>query len=34
MSKTIVIVDFGTSQDLSVNMQPTVLLGTPEFVGM
>lgn len=27
------IIDFGTAQDLSINPQPKVMVGTPEFIG-
>ena len=27
------IIDFGTAQDLSINPKPTVMVGTPEFIG-
>ncbi len=32
-SRMIKIIDFGTSQDLSVNPPPSVMVGTPEFIG-
>lgn len=27
------IIDFGTAQDLSINPNPKVMVGTPEFIG-
>ena len=32
-AKQLKIIDFGTAQDLSVNPRPTVMVGTPEFIG-
>ena len=27
------IIDFGTAQDLTINPKPSVMVGTPEFIG-
>lgn len=31
--KNLKIIDFGTAQDLTINPRPTVMAGTPEFIG-
>ena len=32
-AKQLKVIDFGTAQDLSINPKPTVMVGTPEFIG-